>query len=362
MNHMRSRFRKYLFLLLLFAAPFVYAEYNPYNDFLKAKFKDFGAFQNLKSFSGDIIYLEFPSVSGYLYNMKSEVPDTIWLKDKRPKKPKEGKHYNLQYVYKGIQHGTQYGTPVREVNMKPFKLLAVNEVPGNTYSSVPGGFSFTLQDPETNERIFMDIDNSLPAGTKIYSNRINSEIDNLKKDSVYIKTGKGDIDYTVYSLSDRKVYLEVSPGSSLPNVKPVGTFRLDNPGASSVLLTYGGKSNNTDSKKLLSHAEYLQEVKKHEEAVEAAKVYEIDYTQPADTSYLRLVDPLPVNYVMGLTKGNAYVSQTVRPGSSPLGYNKTLPENTILIIADQISIRGTDYYKAALDGKPFFIKKRGCRG
>ena len=51
----------------------------------------------------------------------------------------------------------------------------------------------------------------------------------------------------------------------------------------------------------------------------------------------------------------SYVSQTINPGYSPLGHH-TLPSNTYVLIGDKVNVRGTDYYKAVLHGKSFFIE------
>lgn len=65
------------------------------------------------------------STSLPLTNVLKENPDTIWIKGKASKKPKEGKDYLLCYNYKGIRKNKDFYTPVSEFSMKPFALLAV---------------------------------------------------------------------------------------------------------------------------------------------------------------------------------------------------------------------------------------------
>lgn len=51
---------------------------------------------NIKSFVGDTIMFEL-TANASLTNIKKEIPDTVWIKNKKSKKPKEGKDYLLCY-------------------------------------------------------------------------------------------------------------------------------------------------------------------------------------------------------------------------------------------------------------------------
>lgn len=352
-------FRRYLFILLLLPVSLLYAEYNPYFSFVKTNFPEDNDYETLKSLSSDIIFIEFPKYVHSVTNVRKVIPDTIFKKDKRPKNPKEGKHYTLQHLYKGRLEGNTYVTPAEEFYNKKFKLLAVDRISNPTVTPIRNGYSLLLQDLDTNERIYFEIIDSNADGVKLYSTRVNSEINKLKKDTVYIKYGKEDIDYVPYTLQNGTVLLDFSVGINGVKLMPEALFLLENERREEISLIYDS-SNPKPQYNLISSAEYQDILKKHQEDLEARKVYEINYKADNDTTFIDLIRDFPENYILGNVTRTAYVSQTIKPGSQPLGYT-TVPENTTIFIADELHVRGKDYYKATLDGKPFFIEKENVR-
>lgn len=86
-------------------------------------------------------------------------------------------------------------------------------------------------------------------------------------------------------------------------------------------------------------------------------VYELP-EMPADSTYsfVEKTAHLETKGAVGFTNKRAYISQTVKPGSNPLGTSHSLATDEYMLISDKKKIRGEDYYVAARDGKAFFIK------
>lgn len=77
----------------------------------------------LRKFVGDTISFNFNSQ--YLDGFTVEQPDTVWIK-KRPKKNAQlGKHFILNYTYKGMPVGENFLTPSSVINNTPFVVYSV---------------------------------------------------------------------------------------------------------------------------------------------------------------------------------------------------------------------------------------------
>lgn len=343
-----------LIVSILFSAISMFAESNnPFLDLFRRHFPNTysdAASKYIKSFVGDSVYFDIQGTYA-LHNIFQEVPDTVWIKEKKSKKPKEGKDYLLCYNYKGVRDEKSFYTPASVFDKKPFGLLSIKENQNGFYFPETVGYDLSLVEPETANVIHVILDKSLPTEWKLYSSKTNSIINNWLGKHFYKKADYG-TDITKYTFTFGDLYLGISPVQSKIHLKPHGEFILTSETTEPLHLTYesnSGMSYRDESMKILTQSGYAKELEKK-------KVYSINYELPNDSSFLSKIQDFPFKNIWGKTKSySSYVSQTINPGNSPLGRH-TLPSSTYVLIGDKINVRGTDYYKAVLDGKSFFIK------
>lgn len=344
-------------LILIFSFLFsvlpMLAESNPFLNLFRKHFPNTYSekeTKNIRSFVGDSVYFDIQS--GYaLHNILQEVPDTVWIKEKRSKKPKEGKDYLLCYNYKGVQEGKSFYTPANAFNKKPFGLLSVKDITEGTYYTRTVGYDLSLIEPETANVIHVIIDKSLPSNWRLCSIKSNSTIANWIGKHFYKKADYGS-DIADYTLTNGELYLEFSLVGSTLFLSPHGNFILTSENAEPLNLNYdsnSGMSYSLEGMKFLSQTEYENELDKK-------RVYTINYELPQDSTFKAKIEHLPFKAIWGKTNGYlSYVSQTIQPGYSPLGHH-TIPNDTYILIGDKITVRDKDYYKAVLHGKAFFIE------
>ena len=305
---------------------------------------------NIKSFVGDTIMFEL-TANASLTNIKKEIPDTVWIKNKKSKKPKEGKDYLLCYNYKGVRNEKSFYTPAVEFNMKPYALLSVKEITEGQYIHNTVGYTLILVDTETTELIYVTLDKDLPYNWKIFSTKANRRINSLMKNPLYYTEDRFSIDTTEYKLTHGELYLTVDVSTNSIHMEPYAQFILVSDSSEPLTLTYDSNHSlgqSAESMEFMSQPEYLFDQ-------EQKRTYSINYELPTDTTYIKTLNGLPFLTIIGVTKSYSNtVSQTIEPGYYPLG-NKTIPQNTMILIGDKITVRGQDYYKACLDGKSFFI-------
>lgn len=343
-----------LLVSILFSAISMLAQNNnPFLDLFRRHFPNTyydAASKNIKSFVGDSVYLDIQGAYA-LHNIFQEVPDTIWIKEKKSKKPKEGKDFVLCYNYKGVKKGKSFYTPASAFDKKPFGLLSIKEIQDDSYYPETVGYDLSLVEPETANVIHVILDKSLPTEWKLYSGKSNAIIDNWLGKNFYKQADYGS-DITEYTLTFGDLYLDISPTRSKILLEPHGEFILTSETTDPLHLTYDsntGMSYRDGLMKFLTQSEYAKELEKK-------KVYSINYELPNDSTFQSKIQDFPFKNIWGKTNSYlSYVSQTINPGYSPLGHH-TLPGNTYVLIGDKINVRGTDYYKAVLHGKSFFIE------
>lgn len=325
---------------------------NPFIDIYKKHFTGICPdVTDLKSFIGDSIYFKIQG-NLPLTNVLQEVPDTIWIKEKKSKKLKEGKDYLLCYNYKGIKDGKSFYTPSAAIDRKPFGLLSVKEIREGSYYPITVGYELTLVDPEKLNLIHIILDKTLPSEWKLYSLKTNAVIDSWIGKTFYKKEGYSS-DITECTLTFGDLYLGMAPAIEKLVLDPQAEFILTVQGSEPLQLKYNTGADGSPylhkSIKFLSRTEYEKELEK-------SKVYSINYEFSNDTTFVDKVKPLPFRNIWGKTTGYInYVSQTIKPGYSPLG-NHTIPNETYVLIGDKLTVRGVDYYKAVLDGRAFYIE------
>lgn len=337
----------------LFSALPIFAESNPFLELFRKHFPNTYSekeTKNIRSFVGDSIYFDIQG-SYNLYNIFQEFPDTVWIKEKKSKKPKEGKDYLLCHNYKGVQQGKSFYTPAAAFDKQPFGFLSVKEISEGTYYPRTVGYDLSLIEPETANVIHVVIDKSLPSNWRLYSKKSNATIENWIGKHFYKKSGSGS-DITDYVLTHGDLYLDFSLRGSTLILSPHGTFILTSENSEPININYdsnSGMSYGLESMKFLTQAEYEKELEKK-------RVYTINYEFPQDSTIRAKINLLPFKIIWGKTNGYSnYVSQTIQPGYSPLGHH-TIPRGTYIFIGDKVTVRDEDYYKAVLHGKSFFIE------
>ena len=342
-----------LFILIIFSATSIFAEDNPFLNLYKKYFPKEYSERNTKfirAFVGDSIYFDVQS-GGALQNVFQEVPDTIWIKEKKSKKPKEGKDFLLCYNYKGIQDGKTFYTPASAFDKKPFGFLSFKEIQEGSYFPETVGYDLSLIEPETANIIHVIIDKSIGPNWKLYSLNATNKINFWLGKHFYKKADYGS-ELTDYTLTSGELYLELSYVVNTPFFKPHTIFILTAENSEPLELDYTSNSSlsyRMENMKFLSDSEYQTELEKK-------RVYTINYELPQDSTFRTKIDVLPFKAIWGKTNSySSYVSQTIQPGYSPLGHH-TIPRDTYILIGDKITVRDKDYYKAALHGKSFFIE------
>lgn len=171
--------KKLFLFLFVFSVNYCLAEtYNPFLSLFRSYFPNTYSNDktlNLRQFIGDTIYFDIEGNQN-LTNVFIEQPDTVWIKDKKSKKPKEGKDFLLSYNYKGIRDGNskKFYTRASDVNEKLFGLLSVKELKKEkSFYLETVGFELTLVDPETADIVYVILDSSIPTNWKLYSLKAN---------------------------------------------------------------------------------------------------------------------------------------------------------------------------------------------
>lgn len=340
-----------LFLLFIFSASVILAESNPFLTLFRKYFpNDYSNTKNIRTFVGDSIYFDIQSGAA-LHNIFKEVPDTLWLKERKSKKPKNGKDYLLYYNYKGVNNGKSFYTPASAFDKKVFGFLTFKEIQEGSYFPKTVGYDLSLIELETANIIHVIIDKSTGSNWKLYSWNANNKINKWIGKHFYEKSYYGSA-LTDYTLTFGDIYLELSFVANTPFFKPHAEFILTSENADPLNLVFGSNSSlsyRIESMKFLSDSEYQSELDKK-------KVYTINYELPQDSTFKTKIEVLPFKTIWGKTNSySSYVSQTIQPGYSPLGHH-TIPHDTYVLIGDKITVRDKDYYKAVLHGKSFFIE------
>ena len=294
--------------------------------------------------------------------LEYEVPDTVWIKEKPKKNPKEGKHYTLRHKYRGVivEEGIYYKstkevTPAIELVGVQFLVTGVDQIGESGYYTRPS-FNVHLSNPTTGERIMWYI---RPGASSINDEYIvhlvglNDRI-GLKGKTIYSATqgGYGDAKYTNVSK-----YVCTGTDAVIDCTSYSPKFKIN--------FTTLDESNKESSHNLpfSSTSSYSSSVIWFDEsqaniALESNKTYEIDYTVNLKTP----TENFPFSFKSILAAVNdtysTKVGQKISPsryGSDELSSSEYIKDGTVFLIGDLIKVRGTDYYKGVLDGKAFYI-------
>ena len=316
----------------------------------------------LQMLRGDTITFDFNGIEKTtLFSIAS--PDTIWIKKKPKKNPKEGKHYKLHYVYNGVadDSGENYYTPTSEIAGKQFSIITVNSVSSSNYYSYDKNIVIQLADVNTLDVVKLTIPERLNYNISISSAKVNRIIDSLVGKVFYIRTSdsyssKKTYTKTVLKDGDFSILLE---SGSLNNFTP--QLNLNFVSENGISVSYNPKdtySYRTDNDKLLSESEYIS-------YVESITPRRINSTLNDSILSAQIEMPFQFTFIMGLvSEYSSKISQEIDPTESYSdglrGY-KSLPIGSVVLIAEQFSIKDKSYYKALFNGKAFFINAKNIK-
>jgi hypothetical protein len=291
-----------------------------------------------------------------------EVPDTIWLKERPKKNPKEGKHYVLRHKYHSVikeesvySKSTKEVTPAIELTGSQFLVTNVENVGGNSYHTRTY-FNVHITNTTTDERIIWYI----RPGSTSYDNEYIVHLTGLS-DRIGL-TGQ-----TIYSatksLSNNRytnVTKYVCTGTdavidftfSIPKFKILFTTLDENNKEGSHAIPFSSSSYNTSS--FIWFDESQADI-----ALDSNKVYEINYTVNPNAT----TDNFPFSFKYIMAAVNDTYSTKVCQEISPSKYSNYdefystdyIEDGTTFLIGDRVKIRGTNYYKGVLDEKAFYI-------
>lgn len=318
-----------------------------------APFSKFGSAAELVDFlKGDTIrFVDFNEENVTIF--KNIKPDTIWLKERPKKKPQEGKHYRLRYLYHSdiIEENniSTEVTPIREFVGTSFVINNYVVKNLNSFHYIDVYITNIL----TGECLIWEIisNDFSTVKYKVESNRLEHEL-SLLNQVVYSARNFSHGDTPIYS--DIEAYHCVG----------VKSYYLFNNMSSKLKVELSLVDENNVSKQVeiplqVNKKEYLSTIWFDASQLacveESSKVYEIDYTINMDV--LKSTSLTGFNVLIGYTSQSDFVSQKLEPtnplkGGSSSGY---LSSDEMIYIGDKLSVRGVDYYKGVLNGKAFYI-------
>lgn len=274
------------------------------------------------------------------------VPDTLWIK-KRPKKnPKENVHYVLQPIYKGVlgENG-KYLTPSDAILNKPLKVLSVTRDFAQGYHVWDHFLKVVnLEDSDT---LVVQIKEVADVSLEIMANKCGEVVEPLVGNKFYVKNaGK-------YELAQLKSYsYPISIAKSTVMTAFVClNFAFEN--GDELIYdfkdSYRGYVGN-----ILTEAEYYENY--------APRTVSSELNDSILNSNVSL--PFEFESCVGqIDSYSASISQKLDPTmmstskySSGLSSNYTIKRNELIRIVDKFSVKGKQFYTAIYNGKAFFIE------
>lgn len=287
-----------------------------------------------------------------------EKPDTVWIKEKPKKNPKEGKHYILRNKYKGvsIEEGYYYKTtkevtPVIELVGARFLVTGIDQIGETGYYSRPS-FNVHLTNVTTGENIKWYIRpgaSSFNDEYKVHLIGLNEKIGLVGKTLYSAKSdGYGNskkfTNVTKHKCIGTDAIIDFTSYS--PKFKILFTTLDENNRESSHSLPFSAPSSYSSDVVWFNESEA-------EAVSNSSRIYEIDYKVRLNAD----IDSTTLSFTYIVGNPNSYsvsVYQTLKPESYQSS-DDYISSGDYILIGDRINVRGTSYYKAVCDGKAFFI-------
>lgn len=303
---------------------------------------------------GDTITFNISAVNDL--NMFSiEQPDTIWIKARPKKNPKEGKHYILSHTYKGVQTTSRdFRTPTSVINGKPFGVLSVDNVKSNGYYSINKDILIKLIDLDDLSIVNCLIPHNNEFSFTISSNKIDRDIKSITGNEFYLKTGNGysTPKYTLGTLErgEQSILFDCHIGNMSVRSE-VNLYFRDKDGTIIPFKYEKPYSDYLADEIIVSRAE-------HEDKHSLRTINsDVDLSLADSDSVL----PFSFKYILGTRNGySAYISQRIVPDNiknySWTSDYKTAPADELMFVGGALNVRGTKFLKMIYQGKAFFMK------
>jgi len=334
------------------------------------KFSEYSAYANADKMEGLVPLLMGETIrfSDFAPNkditmFKYVVPDTIWIKQRPKKNPKEGKHYTLRHLYRSESYEDGYyyktvkeRTPAIELVGAQFLVNDVRQKGQSGYLSNPS-FDVYLTNTATGEEIIWSIPNSyLDRGDYIVHLTGLSDKLNLAGQNIYSAESDG---YSTTVYKNVKKY-RCTGTDAIIDLRNTPQFQLrvtaideDNNERTFPLPISTSRYSYSSDKTIWFDESQLADV------ADSNKTYEIDYNVRLEVPKVEF--PFHFGYIYGGLSGNSgSVGQTIKPSkysssANDLSSDAYLSEGDLFFIGDKITVRGEDFYKAAMDGRAFYI-------
>ena len=302
-----------------------------------------------------ISFSDFPSNRNITCFYKIE-PDTLWIKGKPKKNPKEGKDFVLRKLYQSEfevnNNKTNYSnefTPAIEFAGAQFVVEKI-ETCKNIYAYSTGYKAF-LKNIASGEKLIWDITKSQFGDMyfKIHLCDLINSVGLIGK-NVYSAEKKLTIneEYTNF-----KEYKCLNFDAFIVNKRYVSdfNFKITVKDENNVETTVSLSNDQTNS--YITGKVWFDEVQVND-AKGASMTYEINHK--VDLMAEEIDSIFDFKFIMVSVNKMAKVYQSLAPSYSyDNNYSDYLSLHDIIVIGDKVTIRGYDYYKAVYDGKAFFI-------
>lgn len=311
----------------------------------------------LQNLVGDTITFDFPNLS-YINIFSKEIPDTLWIK-KRPKKnPKEGKHFNLSYVYKGVDvsdFSEGIKTPAADVERKPF-IVAKADTKSIKVSSYreETNLVLTLIDPDDLSVIYCTIPYDIDFNFNISSGRINNLLKSLIGKSVWLNNSSSSYPHYISGTLKEGSHLIsfINKKASTSSVKYLeSNVNLDfiDPQGNSIPFKLISSSYSSSNPQFISDNYYKSNYMVH--TIDS----KLDESIGDDTNF-----PFSFVYIVGYPESSyKKLSQKIDPktvSSHTWTDSYTYAPQEAMLVGGSLYSKGIKFYKMLLNGKAFFMK------
>lgn len=308
----------------------------------------------LRTLCEDTIVFYIPTVSN-IDMFTKEVPDTIWIK-KRPKKnPKEGKHFKLSYIYKGNSTSSEASiTPSSIINGKPFRVLSVDKV-AKDYYTLYSDILIKLVDLDDLSVVNCLVPNNNNFSFSISSKKTEQEINSIIGNQFYVMTRYG---YT----SPKYSLLTVTGGEHSINF-----YR--NHGGLAIRSENKLHFIDSDGVEIPINFEHpLYRNYNSHELIVGKEEYDVEHNARNINSDVNVelaksntILPFGFSYIWGTCDSHsAYISQQIVPDNinsySWTSSKKKAPKDEVMFVGGSLIVRGVKFFKMIYNGKAFFVK------
>lgn len=298
---------------------------------------------------GDTITIDFSGVP-YIKSFTKERPDTIWLKQRPKKNPKEGKHYDLSFAYKGIKIDNEYITKSADVKNKQFAVLSVDSSQASDLYSSGKNYNIKLVDIED-----LSILNwTIPYNDKncfiIKSLKADRILNSLKGQKIYVnKSTLNSMDYKPAIIQDGSYQLLLDNTGIINKISSTVILDIVDPEGYQIPFTFD-KLYSYGNDKILSEAEYEDKY----------LIRTINSEINEELLNSDIVMPFNFYFIFAIPENNLKrMSQKIDPSkidnySWSSSYNDA-PQKPMLL-GGSLTVKGKEFYKMLYNGKAFFMR------